>query len=210
MENGKSILICHGFNSYSYKFDRFINPLLKLGYKVYSFDAPGHGLSEGKTINVLIYRNIILEVEKRFARVDVILGHSLGGLAGALAMEQLSCNEDRKLVLIAPATETTRSVRHFYGLVALGPRVKKEFEDLIIKLGRNQMEWFSVTRSIQNMKGEVLWIHDTGDHVCPIEDTYPVQERNYKNVRFIITSGLGHSKIYKDEQVKEQLIDFLR
>src|SRR4051812_2578979 len=51
--NGYKMLICHGFDSNSYKFERYIQPLLEKGFEVLAFDAPAHGLSTGKTITAL-------------------------------------------------------------------------------------------------------------------------------------------------------------
>ena len=51
----KKFLILHGFESSAFNFDRYIKPMIKLGYEVVAMDAPAHGKSEGKTINLLDY-----------------------------------------------------------------------------------------------------------------------------------------------------------
>jgi len=38
--NGQTVLIVHGYASYFYKFDQYIQPLLKQGFRVIGFDAP--------------------------------------------------------------------------------------------------------------------------------------------------------------------------
>src|SRR5215210_3909909 len=43
--NGHKLLICHGFDSLSYRFEGYIDPLLDHGFELYAFDAPGHGIS---------------------------------------------------------------------------------------------------------------------------------------------------------------------
>src|SRR4051794_26178185 len=48
---GHKVLICHGFDSFSYRFERYIRPLTDQGFEVFAFDAPAHGLSTGKTID---------------------------------------------------------------------------------------------------------------------------------------------------------------
>src|SRR4051812_36387040 len=45
--NGHKVLICHGFDSMSYKFERYVTPLLEKGFELFAFDAPAHGLSSG-------------------------------------------------------------------------------------------------------------------------------------------------------------------
>ncbi|HVE61124.1 MAG TPA: hypothetical protein VNA26_04850, partial [Chitinophagaceae bacterium] len=44
----KKILILHGFESSIVNFDRYVKPLINLGYCVMGFDAPAHGKSSGK------------------------------------------------------------------------------------------------------------------------------------------------------------------
>jgi pimeloyl-ACP methyl ester carboxylesterase len=60
LANGKTVLIAHGYASYFYKFEQYIQPLLKEGFTVIGFDAPGHGRSQGKYINVIIYNSDII------------------------------------------------------------------------------------------------------------------------------------------------------
>src|SRR6202034_3928323 len=59
------ILIIHGFDSQAYKFSRYVEKLLQKDYEVLAFDAPAHGNSEGKIINVQEYAFMIEEAIKR-------------------------------------------------------------------------------------------------------------------------------------------------
>jgi predicted alpha/beta-fold hydrolase len=99
--DAKKILIAHGFGSYAYKFESYVVALLKQGFEVLAFDAPGHGSSEGKRINALLYRDMILVINKQFGPLYGIIAHSLGGLAASLAMEQIKKDTPAKLILIA-------------------------------------------------------------------------------------------------------------
>ena len=47
----KKILILHGFDSYSYRFEKYIRPLKKEGFTIMAFDAPGHGISDGMGVS---------------------------------------------------------------------------------------------------------------------------------------------------------------
>jgi len=204
--NGKKVLIAHGFDSCSYKFDKYVPALLHEGFEVLAFDAPGHGTSDGKLLNVLIYRNMLWEVNKQFGPLYSIMAHSIGGLAAALAAEQLPGLS--KLVLIAPATETSSAVTDFAKLVGLSPEVKKELEEVIIHLGQLPISYYSVSRVIPNISTPTLWLHDEDDRICPYSDVKPVQEANPPHTRFSITKGLGHNKIYRDAKVMKEIISF--
>jgi hypothetical protein len=47
--SGPSILLAHGWNGRGIQLYHFIEPLMQGGYSVIGYDAPGHGVSQGKT-----------------------------------------------------------------------------------------------------------------------------------------------------------------
>lgn len=207
--NGKKVLIVHGFSSYGYKFEKYILPLLKQGYEVLIFDAPAHGLSEGNMINALIYKRFLQTLENQFGPIFGFIAHSLGGLATSLLTEELNNNSNRKFVLIAPATETRSAVNGFYKMFRIKEPIQKEFEQLILEMTGKPMDHFSVSRVIQKIETPVLWIHDKKDTICPYIDTLPLQSTHLPYVRFYITEGLGHNKIYRDKEVISTVMQFL-
>lgn len=209
-KSDKKILILHGFSSASYKFHRFVHPLLQQGYQVYAFDAPAHGKSGGKTVNVLEYCRMIEAANEKFGPFNSYIAHSFGGLALMLALEKMPPLEGRKAVLIAPATETASSVNLFFKQLGIrSEAVKKEFhEQIYLKSGR-KTEWFSVNRSIRKPSATFLWIHDEDDRITPLADCEPTREARLPHVEFHITSGLGHKAIYHDKAVRERIHEFL-
>ena len=204
----KKVLICHGFDSCCYKFDTYIDPLLREGFDVFAFDAPGHGISDGTTVNSLVYRDTILEINRLFGPFDGIIAHSLAGLATSLAAEKLQLSQTR-LVLIAPAVEASTAIDQFFTFIPLHSKIRTEFNQLIQTLGNQPVNWYSVTRAIQTFTTPVLWLHDKKDLVCPYSDTLPVQQLALPHITFITTNGLGHSKIYRHAPIQKQVIDFI-
>lgn len=206
--NGHKLLICHGFDSLSYRFDRYILPLLQQGFEIYAFDAPGHGLSTGKTINAILYKEMILQVLDEFGPFSGIMAHSFGGIAATLAVEELKDDLPKRLVLIAPATETTRSINDFCRHLKIGPAVRREMEKLILQIGGQPPSWYSVSRIIQSISIPTLWLHDQNDRITPIEDMKHLTELKLSHVEFVITEGLGHS-LYTDDSVANRIVGFL-
>jgi pimeloyl-ACP methyl ester carboxylesterase len=205
--NGKKILIAHGFDSCSYKFDNYIQPLLQEGFTVYAFDAPAHGISDGKTADAWLYRNSILEIDKELGSFYCIIAHSLGGLSASLAAEVMPMLN--KLILIAPATETQRAIDNFFKIVPLGNEIKSDIEKTIIAINHQPISYYSVTRCVQNITAKILWVHDKRDWICPYDDVQPAINLNLSNTEFFITQGLGHNKIYRNKTVVERIIQFL-
>jgi len=205
---GKKILILHGFESSIVNFDWYIKPLINLGYCIMGFDAPAHGKS-GKMFNALLYRRFITDIDDKYGPVTNFLAHSLGGLAVCLALEEWKHNEAFKVVLVAPATETTTAVNSFFKYLNLNGEVRKEFDNIICKKTGNQPEWFSISRVAETIRARVLWLHDKDDHMTPLSDVQTIIEKKYSNFEFYITEGLGHRRIYRDNKVTKKIIEFL-
>ncbi len=204
------VLILHGFESAAHKFHQYISPLIAKGYEVIAFDAPAHGSSEGTCINAVDYAEMIAHVIKHYGPLNGFLAHSFGGIALSLAMEKTSHGADTKIVLIAPATETKSAVELAFKMLRIkNTGVRKEFEKIILEKSGQNTEWFSIKRAMQNINASVLWIHDEDDDITPYEDALQVQQKNFANIKFIITKGLGHRKIYGDAVIKKEVIDFL-
>jgi pimeloyl-ACP methyl ester carboxylesterase len=204
------VLLLHGFASAAHKFDSYVAPLVKKGYEVIAFDAPAHGDSGGKTINAVEYCNMITKVMELYGPIKGFIAHSFGGIALSLALENSKHDGDTKIVFIAPATETTSAIEGAFKTLHIKDAVvRKEFDNLIFEISGKKPEWFSIRRAIKHIKAQVLWIHDADDTVTPLSDALKVKEDNHAHVKFVITKGLGHNKIYHDTDVKNKVIAFL-
>lgn len=205
----KKLLILHGYESSIVNFDLYIKPLIAKGYGVLGFDAMAHGLSTGKMINAVLYKELILHINKQYGPIQSFIAHSLGGLALSLTLEELNHDESYKVVFIAPATETTTAVDQFFGFLKIPEGVRKEFDKIIEEQSGHSPSWFSIARMAPHIKCPVLWAQDKDDDMTPITDVEPVMEAKYPNFQFLITQGLGHRRIYRDGKVVKAIVDFL-
>jgi pimeloyl-ACP methyl ester carboxylesterase len=205
----KKVLILHGFSSNIKKFDHFVMPLVKKGYEVIAFDGPAHGESSGKTVNVLQYKQMIEAVYEKFGPVHSFIAHSFGGLALSLFAEELKHNDHKKMVFIAPATETTTALQTFCNFFKLSDEIKEEMQKFIYEKSGYRSEDISIRKSAPKIKADVLWIHDEDDDVTPWADAKKVKQDAHTNFQFMLTKGLGHRKIYRDNKVKKAVFEFL-
>lgn len=204
----KQLLILHGFESRAYKFDMYITPLLKTGWGITAMDAKAHGKSEGKQIILPDYVSMIETLELHYGKFSGYLAHSFGGIAVSLYLEKIK-NEQSKLVLIAPATETDTAIRLFSKIVGLKDQVRLAINDLVLEKSGKPIGFYSIKRIIPILKNQILWIHDKNDKITPLADVQPLIDTSPAHVEFCITEGLGHSKIYKDPAVIEKIVEFL-
>jgi pimeloyl-ACP methyl ester carboxylesterase len=205
----RKVLLLHGFESSITNFDRYVSPLVRKGYEVLAFDAPAHGRSGGTRITAPLYKQMIVEICRQFGPVHSFMAHSFGGLALSLAVEEMDHDCNTRMVLIAPATETVTAIDSFFRFLELDPALRKEFDHLILQKGGVPPAWYSISRAMKKIRARVLWIHDTDDDTTPIRDVMSVKSENHEHVGFVFTSGLGHRRIYRDNKVTRQVIDFL-
>ena len=206
----QKILILHGFGSSAHNFHNYIAPLITKDYEVIAFDAPAHGNSEGDRINAVQYSEMIEKVDELFGPINGYIAHSFAGIALSLAMEKSNHQEDTRIVFIAPATETTTAIEGAFKMLKINNKqVRDLFHKIIFEKSGHTTEWFSIKRAMNNIKATVLWIHDELDDITPLADALKVKSANFPNIRFLITNGLGHKKIYRDNNIRNEVIDFL-
>ena len=151
---------------------------------------------------------MINTIVAKFGPVKNFMGHSLGGLALSLYLESVPHDESFKLVLIAPAASTKRAIDNFFKFLRLNNNVRSEFDQLIYALAKHEPEWYSIERAAQNINARVLFLQDKHDDMTPVEDVYPIMNKNLPNFRFIISEGLGHRRIYRDNGSFHSIINF--
>lgn len=215
----RRVLIAHGFESNSRNFEQYVTALLKKGYEVLAFDAPAHGQSGGRQITIPLYVKTIQTIQEKYGPIHAWLGHSFGGLAISLFLESLDGEETAdesttvpapvKLALIAPVSEMTTAVRNFYHLLRLNEEVRKEFEELALETGGRPFSYYSLRRVLYQVTADILWVQDEEDKVTPLKDALLVKTDQHPNIQFLITSGLGHRKIYRDPEIIRQVVEFL-
>lgn len=206
--HAKKALIVHGFESRAYNFEKYIQPLIDLGYNVYAMDAKAHGLSEGKTIVLPEYLAMLAKLEDTVGKFDVYLGHSFGGLALSLYLEKHP-NEHAKMILIAPATETSTAIDMFCKFLHLNASMKAEIHRLILEKSGVPVEHFSIKRALPHILCKILWIHDLHDDITPYSDAKPIFDSKPSNVTIITTKELGHRRIYRDTDVLKQVFEYI-
>ena len=160
-------------------------------------------------MSVLEYKAMIEQIHATLGPIDAFIAHSFGGLALALALENIAEQEKMKVVLIAPATETTTAIQIFSKFLRIPKAVRTEMETLIFEKSGIRVEDFSIRKAAPHIKAQVLWIHDESDEITPWKDAMKVQEEGYPNFRFMLTQTFGHRKIYRETKVTKAVFEFL-
>ncbi len=203
------LLILHGYGSRIASFEPIIAMSRRLGYEVYGFDAPAHGDSSGKQLNAIEYAKLVQAVTDAYGPFDAMVAHSMGGLALMLAMEKRAFLPKPKVALICPATESSTAARMFLDFMDFPEGLRQSFYKEVENRSGLSINWYSISRVIDNIAADILWIHEKTDEVTPLSDVQPIMDRQLPHVEFYLTEGFRHNGIYRQNEVKQVLENFL-
>jgi len=202
----KKVLLVHGWSGRGTQLVKIADEFLKMGYKVFSFDAPAHGKAPGKTSNMTEFIAAILEIEKKYGPFEYAVGHSLGGMSVMNAIKQKL--NVQKAIIIGSGDIVTDIISDFILKLGLKPeigvRMKTKFEK---KFGET-MDSYSSYIAAKTVTIPVLVIHDEIDDDVPVKAAFHIRE-HLKNGDLMITNGLGHRKILGDSKVIRRIVQFI-
>ena len=116
---------------------------------------------------------------------------------------------DCRLVLVAPAPGIAQAFDEWASRLQLPSDLLREVEAYAKETSGHPLGWYSLRRVIGSIGGDVLVVQDEGDAVVPLGEAKLIQQDRHPNIRFLFTTGLGHKKVYKDQEVLDQIVDFL-
>lgn len=207
--HGPEVLFVHGWNGRAGHFAPFIEPLLAAGYSVTAFDAPGHGLSDGRTSSYFQFIDAVRTLLRTGSgtRLHGLVGHSIGGAAviGALSREHTAA----KTALIAPALDLKNILyTAFEGFGIPGPVYRGVIAGYERRYGYS-FERDNPVRLLPRLKNRLLIVHDRADQTTPYLESRRIADQR-RDVRLHTTEGLGHKQILTDPAVVRLVVDYLK
>ena len=208
---GPTVFLVHGWGVSAARMTPLVEPLLRNGFSVVAFDAPGHGLSHGMTSSVIEMAAALRAVVEWTAAGDAgshagAIGHSIGGAAIALAMKQGT--RFRRAVFIGSPSSLEASSQEGAARSGLTPKVVARMQERIET--RFAMKWreISIERFIPDPTVPLLLIHDVGDLEIPVEESARIATA-WPGAERILTEGLGHNRILQDHEVHSRVAAFI-
>ncbi|TDQ10291.1 alpha/beta hydrolase [Pedobacter metabolipauper] len=121
------ILLTHGWGSKAIDFSELIHTLLQhKEVQVIAFDAPGNGSSEGALSNLILYVESIKQIQLIHGTPDVMIGHSLGGMANIRAIQQMD-EYPKLLISIAPLVKLRENFKSSMDSVSISEEAQQTF-----------------------------------------------------------------------------------
>lgn len=201
----QTILLAHGWESNSARWKNLIKSLNKKNYNVIAIDAPAHGKSGGKLFNAVVYSEFINVIAKRF-QPDILIGHSVGGMATVLFQHKYQMESVNKIILLGAPSEFTGVLQRYYDMLGYNERIRNQIKLTIIDNFGKAPEDFSTAKFTEHISSKGLIIHDSDDDIIPYNDAVSINQ-SFKNSKLITTKGLGHS--LNDDTVANHIYEFL-
>lgn len=203
--NKQTVLLVHGWESNSGRWEPLINHLKDKNYNIICLDAPAHGNSGSPYFNAILFAEFINEAAKTF-KPDIIIGHSVGGMATVFFQHKYRLNSLKKLVLLGTPSEFTNVLKQYTDMLNYNQRIINQIDAIVLERFGALPESFSTASYIKTIHLKGLIIHDEDDDIIPYNDALLIK-KNYKNSELITTKGLGHS--LNDKTVTLHVSEFL-
>ncbi|MEY8848228.1 alpha/beta hydrolase [Psychroserpens sp. XS_ASV72] len=203
--NKKVVLLAHGWESNSVRWRSLIEKLVALDYKVIALDAPAHGRSGGKLFNALIYSECINVVARKF-NVNIIIGHSVGGMATTFFQHKYNLPSVEKLVLLGAPSNFVGVFSRYVKMMGYSKRVSKAMDNIVYERFHQKPEYFNAAKFTEAITAQGLLVHDKFDTIIPYSDAEDFKTF-YKNAKLISTEGIGHG--LKCDTVEEHIVSFI-
>lgn len=212
-QEGPRVLLVHGWEGRGAQLGSLVGPLLDRGFRVVTFDAPGHGKSPGSTSSLVHFARAVERMAEAYGPFEAIITHSMGGAATAWAFHQelnqwptRSAPLAKRLVMIAPPIDVRDFTRQLSQTLLLSDEVRTEVERRLGKrLGVAPSE-LHIGRIAPRMTTPLLVIHDEEDRDVPIACGETIAS-SWPGAKLIRTKSLGHRRILRDAQV---IVDAVR
>lgn len=204
--HGPAVLLVHGWAGRGSQMGFFVQPLVEAGYQVVTFDAPAHGDSPGKRTNVLEFVQIIQDIERDVGGFVAIVGHSLGGIAAALATQRGV--KAQKLITIGSPATMEFILNSFAGQINASPRSQGRLRDYLASLAGSDLDDFSLNRIVSQLKTPGLIIHDKRDRNVHYSQGLSLAQ-SWPEAELITTDGFGHNRILRNRELISTVVDFI-
>ena len=202
----KKVLFIHGWASFTFRWKKYIEYFSKSDYTIYAYDAKAHGLSCGKTVNLIINANYIKEVVKNIGGVDAAICHSFGGFTLSYLLKHYPETDIGKAVIMGAPGEAIQFFEFYREKLFLSERATEIIIEQFKMNFKETPQYFSSPAFAKYIKIPCLIVHDKNDEEAPIETAIALQ-KNWEGSKIIITEGLGHH--LKSDELMVEVEEFV-
>jgi len=203
----RKVLLVHGWSGRGTQLYKIADKLLENGFMTISFDGPAHGHSTGKTTMMNEFVTSIMYLEKKYGPFEFVIGHSLGGMAVLNSIKQGLLV--KKAISISAGCVITDIIKDFVNKLELKPVLITKIKTNFYKKFHEDIDNFSANVAAEKVTIPTLVIHDSNDNDVHVSCAHNIRQ-NLQQGELLVTTGLGHRRILKDDFVINRIIDFIK
>ncbi|MET0310966.1 MAG: alpha/beta hydrolase [Burkholderiaceae bacterium] len=208
--HGPVVLLAPGWGGFAQQMLPLAQSLAAQGLRPVIVEMPAHGRSPGALSNLPQFARVIEYVHARLRQeghdVRAVVAHSLAANAAAYAAARGLPLE--RLVLLAPPASPREYTRLFAGVFGLSEQTRAAMQKLIEAREGILMPHFEPDAVGPRITARALVVHDRDDRVNMLADGKAYAEAIPQG-RLVVTEGLGHRRILKDEDVLRHVTTFI-
>ena len=201
------VFLVHGWEGHGAQLGAFAAPLVAAGFRVRTFDAPGHGDSPGDETSVPQIARLLVElVAQSGGEVRALIGHSMG--AAAAAMATMYGLKPHGLVLLAPPlSQLERTLRGAHRM-ALAPEVRPEFFAAVARRTAARYEEADLLNLARAAPCPMVAFHDPADTDTSFAEAEKVVAQ-WRGARLVPCPGRGHYRLLATPAVVRETVEFI-
>jgi len=207
LPDAPKVLLIHGWNGRGLQLANFVKPLLKQGFEVICFDAPGHGRSPGHDSNLLRIANVVHTIADLMGPIDSIIGHSFGAMVMARVINDgLTI---RKAVAISAPLNADYLINAFCATLKISGNNKLNLlQRLKSRFGDDVFKRISTDNNVKALSISGLIVHDSNDRDIPVNHAQMLN-KIWQGSTLVITKKLGHQRILRNTSVMNTVVKYI-
>lgn len=206
----RTVLLVHGWESRGTALRSFVPGLLEQGFRVLTFDAPGHGHSAGKRTNLPHFAGAVRALINYSGGVHGIITHSFGGASTVYALAHLMPEERvSKLVLIGVPNRMTTVFENAADTLNMPQAARAFFKKMTerrLGMSAGKAELAIMGQSMR--LGEALIVHDRQDAAVPFAEAEATAAA-WPNASLLVSDGYGHFRLMKHPELVRRVVAFM-
>ena len=205
--DGPGVYLVHGWAGVGGQLAAFGPPLLASGFRVVTFDAPGHGGSAGRRSSIVHFADALQQVVAKEGKPHAVIAHSLGAAAAVRAFTHGL--EVGRAVFVGPTGGPRDWSERFRRDLGVPGHVMASMRERSERWLGASWEDFDVPTLARSQAVPLLVFHDRDDAEVPWSDGAAIAHA-WPGARLVTTAGLGHRRILRDERVVSQAVSFVK
>ncbi|AGK58986.1 hypothetical protein HYPDE_36573 [Hyphomicrobium denitrificans 1NES1] len=207
------VLIVHGWTGESSFITAIAEAIRRNGFRVGLFDLPAHGLSSGRSTNLIDCARATVSVGEQLGPVHALVTHSFGGLIALVASEGHAPMPGKlttkHIALIASPNHLSDITDHFARYWGLNDAGRRAFEHRLERIGGRTLDCFAAVKLLPASGVGGLVIHAPDDIDVPFRCAEEIVA-GVPDMELHSFNGLGHRNILFASPVARTITSYLK